>query len=125
MGTSLTLFTRLLGLALAVPIGQSIFQQALASRLGTSVAAQIFGSGGATDIRVNLERIFGSDTPELESALLEVNSATAATFVVCLVMAALSFPFALLVEWKNVKTTQLEAKEPKDPAASKGDIEMT
>lgn len=103
MGTSLTLFTRLLGFALAVPIGQNVLQQALSNRLGAAVAAQIFGGGGVTDIRGNLARIFGADTPELQRALEDVNFALVQTFLVGLVMAAASFPFSLFVEWKSVK----------------------
>lgn len=108
MGTSLTLFTRLLGFALAVPIGQNVLQQALSDRLGVAVAAQIFGRGGVTDIRGNLEIIFGAGTPELEGALEDVNFALTQTFLVGLVMAATSFPFSLLVEWKSVKKVTKE-----------------
>lgn len=103
MGTSLTLFARLLSFALAVPIGQSVLQQALSDRLGVMVAAQVFGGGGVTDIRGNLETIFGPGTPELQGALEDVNFALTQTFLVGLVMAATSFPFSLLVEWKSVK----------------------
>lgn len=103
MGTSLTLFTRLLGFALAVPIGQNVLQQALSDRLGVAVTARIFGGGGVTDIRGNLEIVFGAGTPELQSALEDVNFALVQTFLVGLVMAATSFPFSLLVEWKSVK----------------------
>lgn len=103
MGTSLTLFARLLGFALAVPIGQNVLQQALSDRLGVEVAARIFGGGGVTDIRRNLEVIFGAGTPQLQDALEDVNFALVQTFLVGLVMAATSFPFSLLVEWKSVK----------------------
>lgn len=108
MGTSLTLFARLLGFALAVPIGQNVLQQALSDRLGVAVAAQIFGGGGVTDIRGNLETIFGAGTPELQGALEDVNFALTQTFLVGLVMAATSFPFSLLVEWKSVKKVSKE-----------------
>lgn len=108
MGTSLTLFARLLGFALAVPIGQNVLQQALSDRLGLVVAAQIFGGGGVTDIRGNLEIIFGAGTPELQGALQDVNFALVQTFLVGLVMAATSFPFSLLVEWKSVKKGRKE-----------------
>lgn len=114
MGTSLTLFTRLLGFALAVPIGQNVLQQALSDRLGVAVAAQIFGGGGVTDIRGNLERIFGAGTPELQGAIDDVNFALTQTFLVGLVMAATSFPFSLLVEWKSVK------KGPKETGKEEG-----
>lgn len=114
MGTSLTLFTRLLGFALAVPIGQNVLQQALSDRLGIAVAAQIFGGGGVTDIRGNLERIFGAGTLELQGALDDVNFALTQTFLVGLVMAAASFPFSLFVEWKSVK------KGPKEDGKEEG-----
>lgn len=114
MGTSLTLFARLLGFALAVPIGQNVLQQALSDRLGVAVAAQIFGRGGVTDIRGNLEMTFGAGTPELQDALEGVNFALTQTFLVGLVMAAASFPFSLLVEWKSVK------KGPKETGKEEG-----
>lgn len=114
MGTSLTLFARLLGFALAVPIGQNVLQQALSDRLGVAVAAEVFGGGGVTDIRGNLERIFGAGTPELQDALEGVNFALVQTFLVGLVMAAASFPFSLFVEWKSVK------KGPKDSGKEEG-----
>lgn len=114
MGTSLTLFSRLLGFALAVPIGQNVLQQALSDRLGVAVAAQIFGGGGVTDIRGNLETIFGAGSPELQGALEDVNFALTQTFLVGLVMAAASFPFSLLVQWKSVK------KGPKEGGKEQG-----
>lgn len=118
MGTSLTLFTRLLGFALAVPICQNVLQQALADRLGASVTAQVFGNGGATDIRDNLERIFGAGTPELQQALSDVNFALTRTFVAGLVMAAVSIPFSLLVEWKSVKKGPAKGSAKKDNPSS-------
>lgn len=111
-GTSLALFTRLLGFAVAVPIAQSALQLTLANRLGADVAAQVFGEGGATDIRVNLQNIFGgTDTPEFQAAVLDVNTALTRAFLVCLILGALSFPFTLLVEWKSVKAPKPAADE--------------
>ncbi|WQF87717.1 Putative major facilitator superfamily, MFS transporter superfamily [Colletotrichum destructivum] len=102
-GTSLTLFTRLLGVALSVPIAQSVFQQELSKNLGGSVAAKIYGDGGTTQIKDNLQAIFGPGTAEFRSALDKVNSSLTRNFLLAMILAAISFLFAILLEWKNVK----------------------
>ncbi|KAF4773442.1 MFS transporter [Colletotrichum scovillei] len=102
-GTSLTLFTRLLGVALSVPIAQSVFQQELSKNLGSAVAAKIYGDGGATQIKDNLQKIFGNGTAEYQNALDKVNTSLTRTFMLAMILAAISFLFAILLEWKNVK----------------------
>ncbi|KAJ3944605.1 uncharacterized protein N0V96_006143 [Colletotrichum fioriniae] len=102
-GTSLTLFTRLLGVALSVPIAQSVFQQELSKNLGSAVAAKIYGDGGATQIKDNLQKIFGDGTAEYQNALDKVNTSLTRTFMLAMILAAISFLFAILLEWKNVK----------------------
>ncbi|KAL2875563.1 hypothetical protein SGCOL_009180 [Colletotrichum sp. CLE4] len=115
-GTSLTLFTRLLGVALSVPIAQSVFQQELSKNLGNSVAAKIYGDGGATQIKENLQKIFGNGTSEYNSALDKVNTSLTRTFMLAMILAAISLLFAILLEWKNVKKEKRifdDAKEQK------------
>ncbi|GKT47428.1 efflux pump aflT [Colletotrichum spaethianum] len=115
-GTSLTLFTRLLGVALSVPIAQSVLQQELSKKLGASVAATIYGDGGATHIKDNLQIIFGNGTSEYQDALGKVNSALTRTFMLAMILAAISFPFGALLEWKSVKKEKRgfdDAKEKK------------
>lgn len=104
----MTLFTRLLGIALFLPVAQSILQTTLSQKMGASVAASIYGDGGATEIRENLQRIFGSDTVEFQAALKHVNDALTRPFMLALILAAISFPFGLLVEWKSVKGQKRE-----------------
>ncbi|KAI3553814.1 MFS transporter [Colletotrichum abscissum] len=115
-GTSLTLFTRLLGVALSVPIAQSVFQQELSKNLGSAVAAKIYGDGGATQIKDNLQKIFGNGTAEYQNALDKVNTSLTRTFELAMVLAAISFLFAIVLEWKNVRKEKRsfdDAKEQK------------
>ncbi|KAJ0166958.1 putative HC-toxin efflux carrier TOXA [Colletotrichum tanaceti] len=115
-GTSLTLFTRLLGVALSIPIAQSVLQQELSRNLGGPVAAQIYAQGGATKMKDNLQAIFGTDTAEYRNALDMVNSSLTRTFLLAMVLAAVSFLFSILLEWKNVKKEKRsfdDAKEQK------------
>jgi hypothetical protein len=116
-GTSLILFTRLLGTALAGPVAQSVLQQTLARRLGNQVAARLFGGGGATGVRASLAELFGPSTPAFRQALGDVNAAVTRTFMVALVLACLTAPFLVLVEWKSVKK---EKRENEDKREGKG-----
>ncbi|KAK6215213.1 MFS transporter [Colletotrichum tabaci] len=116
-GTSLTLFTRLLGVALSVPVAQSVFQQELSKNLGGSVAAKIYGDGGATQINDNLQTIFGTGTAEFRNALDKVNSSLTRTFLLAMILATISFLFAILLEWKNVKKEKRSFDDAKEQKA--------
>ncbi|KAF7198020.1 MFS-type efflux pump MFS1 [Pseudocercospora fuligena] len=113
-GTSFSLFVRLLGVALSAPTAQSALQSALVQKLGKSVADSVYGSGGATDIRSNLEVLFADDTPALEKAVDGVNYAITRTFMVSMILAAISIPFALMVEWKSVKKEKRTTEDKKE-----------
>ncbi|KAK4546951.1 hypothetical protein LTR36_001683 [Oleoguttula mirabilis] len=108
MGVSLVIFTRTVAGALAGPIGQAVLQKTLAQRLGQTVASQVYGQGGAVDVRAKLGMIYGDDTPALRSALDGFNDAVTRTFMVAVILAALTAPFALMVEWKSVKKEKRE-----------------
>ncbi|KAF5527606.1 Efflux pump aflT [Colletotrichum aenigma] len=113
-GTSLTLFTRLLGVALSVPVAQSVIQQELVKALGPSLAGVVYGDGGAPDLRMKLQTMFGDNTPAFQSALNGVNYAITRTFMLAMILAAISFPFGLLVEWKSVKKEKRAEEDQKE-----------
>ncbi|USW47919.1 Putative major facilitator superfamily, MFS transporter superfamily [Septoria linicola] len=118
-GTSLVLFTRLLGTALSGPIAQSVLQQTLAKRLGNSVAATIYGEGGATGVRGKLDDIFGAGTPALQSALNAFNDSVTRTFMVALILASLTALTLPLIEWKSVKKEKRENEDKKEGRKNK------
>lgn len=113
-GTSFSLFIRLLGVALSAPVAQSVLQQALVKELGGAVVASVYTNGGATSIRANLESFFGNDMQSFQGAMDGVNFAITRTFMVAMVLAALSVPFAFLVEWKSVKKEKRTSEDLKE-----------
>ncbi|ELQ33364.1 major facilitator superfamily transporter [Pyricularia oryzae Y34] len=103
-GTSLSLFARLFGFALWVPVAQSIIQKEIFVQIGPELTGQIFGEGEARDLREQLEEIFdGDNTPDYLDALDRVNYAITRAFMLAVILAALSLPFSMLVEWRSVK----------------------
>lgn len=125
-GTSLILFSRVLGTALAGPIAQSVLQQGLIQHLGAQITAQVYDASGATDIRKNLRAIFGTDTPSFQRALNGVNDSVTKVFMVALILAAITAAFIPFIEWKSVKKEKRanedrkEANGKKTKKASKG-----
>jgi hypothetical protein len=113
-GNSLVLFARLLGTSLAAPIAQSVLQQTLSKRLGNEVAGTIFGQGGATTAAGKLRDIFGNETPAFFQALDGLNEAVTKTFLVALILAALTTPFALTTEWKSVKKEKRDTENKRE-----------
>ncbi|KAF4418525.1 major facilitator superfamily transporter [Fusarium austroafricanum] len=113
-GTTLTLFTRLMGIALFTPIAQNVLKQELTKSLGKSVVASVYDAGGVTDMSENLRKIFGSDTSAYQSALNHVNHALTRTYLLAMILGAISTLFALLVEWKSVKKEKREIEDMKE-----------
>lgn len=110
-GTSLILFSRVLGTALAGPIAQAVLQQGLNTNLGRDITTQVYSSGGATDIRKNLEEIYGMGTAALQQALSGVNDAVTKVFMVALILAAITALTIPLIEWKSVKKEKRENED--------------
>ncbi|KAK1993966.1 major facilitator superfamily transporter [Colletotrichum falcatum] len=102
-GTSLTLFTRLLGIALSVPVAQSVVQQELVKALGSSLASAVYRKEGVTDLRAKLRAMLGDNTPGYDDALNGTNYAITRTFMLGLILASISLPFGLIVEWKDIR----------------------
>lgn len=110
-GTSLTLFTRLLAMAISVPVAQNMMQQQIFADLGSSFAAEVWTDSGAADLRPKLRALFESeDSLGYRLVLADINYAISRCFMLAMILAAISVPFGLVVEWKNVKTDEEDAE---------------
>ncbi|KAK7946093.1 uncharacterized protein PG986_010414 [Apiospora aurea] len=108
-GVALMLFSQLLGGAVFISIGQSIFTNGLASRLSIipGFDASILGDNGAT-------MISSSIPAELKTpVLVAYNEALRGAFRAGLVVACLTIVGAVLMEWRSVKPDQSGAKAAK------------
>ena len=100
IATSAILFAQTLGGAIFVSVGESVFENRLASGLVArvpSVNPVAVISTGATGFR----RVV--DSEDLPAVLVSYNGALTKTFVVCVVMACLSMIGAAGMEWRSVK----------------------
>lgn len=102
-----------------------MLQQTLAQRLGNEIAARLFGGGGATGVRTGLEELFGSGTPRFARALDDVNDAVTRTFLVALILACMTAPFLVLVQWKSVKKEKRESEDKREGKGKKGKVKET
>ncbi|KZP00733.1 MFS aflatoxin efflux pump [Calocera viscosa TUFC12733] len=100
MGTSLIMFSMTLGGAIFISAGQSVFTTALVRNLSSTVpniSAQMIVSSGATELHNLVPQQY------LAAVLVAYNDAITEAFKVALVLACLSAPAALFMEWKSVK----------------------
>ncbi|KAI0410612.1 putative MFS aflatoxin efflux pump [Xylaria grammica] len=99
-GTSLMLFSQLLGGAIFVSVGQSVFNNGLVTRLSRidGLDVSMIEGNGATSLNDNIP-------PELKSSvLLAYNEALRDAFRAGLILASLTIIGALGMEWRSVKT---------------------
>ncbi|KAI1453331.1 putative efflux pump antibiotic resistance protein [Annulohypoxylon moriforme] len=103
-GSALVMFTRFLGSAIFLPVGQSIFLNSLVSKLtnlpGISPAAVT--SGGATELR---SLASGDD---LATLLSDYNSALVDVFYMMVATACLTIFGSVFVEWRSLKARAKE-----------------
>ena len=118
-GTSLILFARGLGTAVAGPIAQAVLQKELIKHLGKKAAQSAYGNAGATNIRSNLEKIFGKGTAAYHRALQGINDSVTQVFMVALIMACITALVIPLIEWKSVKTQKREEEDRKEGKTKK------
>ncbi|KAL2068565.1 hypothetical protein VTL71DRAFT_14902 [Oculimacula yallundae] len=117
--TSLSMLVRSLGGALAVAICQNVFETTLRGNLRDLVPGVDLGfieGSGATTLVENANQALGGDEGKVGEVLGLYNKALVQTFLVALVLAAVTLPAGLIVEWKSVK------KEKKG-GEKKGDVE--
>jgi hypothetical protein len=111
-GTSLIIFARSLAGAIGIAIGQKTFQLSLVEQLRGLVPDDLLPGAGATDLVPLLRDHIGNDPVRVADILGRVNKSCTKTFMVTMIMACLTLPCALLVEWKSVKKAK-KVKEAK------------
>lgn len=112
-GTSLIILLRSLGGSVAVAICQNVFERKLRSNLEEvlpGVDLSFISGSGATTLIQNANAALGGDQSAVEQAIKLYNNALVQTFLVSLILAALTFPAGFLVEWKSVKKEKKEKK---------------
>ncbi|KAI1778091.1 putative MFS aflatoxin efflux pump [Hypoxylon cercidicola] len=106
-GTSLMLFNQLLGGAIFVSVGQSVFNNGLVTRLSgiDGIDSSMIEGNGATSLGSNIP-------PGLrDTILVAYNEALRDAFRVGLILASLTIIGAVGMEWRSVKTSP-SANEP-------------
>ncbi|EME50120.1 hypothetical protein DOTSEDRAFT_59249 [Dothistroma septosporum NZE10] len=109
-GTSLMVFARSLGGALAVGIGQTVFEQRLRGllrsgvpELGTEVVNQLVSGSGATDLVRNVQMAVGGNQGIVKTVIGLYNTALTNSFYVAVAFSALTILPCLGIEWRSVK----------------------
>ncbi|KAK4634940.1 MFS-type efflux pump MFS1 [Fulvia fulva] len=117
-GTSLMVFARSLGGALAVGIGQTVFEQRLRGllktelpSLGGDVVNQLVGGSGATDLIAKVQAAAGGDQGIVATVLALYNTALTNSFYVAVAFSALTIVPCLFIEWKSVKKEKKPEKD--------------
>lgn len=112
-GTSLVILLRSLAGSLSVAICQNVFEQKLRKNLAgilPDVDVSVMSGSGATTLVANAQAALGDNQEDVEKVLGLYNEALVQTFLVALILAALTFPAALIVEWKSVKKEKMQKK---------------
>jgi len=112
-GIGLAVFTRSLGGAIAVSICQNVFEQKLRKNIQgmlPNLDVSVISGSGATNFIDNVQAALGGNEAELQQVIDLYNNAVVQVFLVALILAAISFPAAFLVEWKSVKKEKREKK---------------
>lgn len=122
-GISLAIFARSLAGVLGLAIGQNVFQQALVREMRGIVSADLLKSTGVTDLIATIEGVVGDDPAAIQDAFLRINRALTRAFLVALILAALTLPCALIIEWKSVKTEKREKEDMKEKAGKKDKVQ--
>jgi len=118
VGISLAILTRSLGGAIAIAIGQNVFERKL-SLLNGVVPASVISESGATDLIANVESVLGDNPTAIHKVLALYNNALTRTFLVSLITAAMTLPFAFVIEWKSVKKENREREDEKEKGKRK------
>jgi len=104
VGTSVLMFLQTLGGALFVSVGGNVFNNKLVSNLAKyvpSIDPQMVLSTGATSIQKTI------DKASLAGVTLAYSKALTQTYLVALILSALSITGAIFVEWRSVKGKQI------------------
>ncbi|KAK5170228.1 uncharacterized protein LTR77_004814 [Saxophila tyrrhenica] len=123
-GTSLAVFARSFGGSISIAIAENVFQQELRERLANTVPGlnlEVISGSGATDLVADVTKATDGNQRIVDEVLREYSGALTQTFLVAVVLSALTGLFALGVEWKSVKKDKKNKKEGEDD--SKADDE--
>ena len=106
-GTSLSIFARSIGGSLGIAIAQNVFEQKLRRNLAGLLPdvdlASVISASGATDLIPKVQEATNGDAGQVRKVLELYNDALSQTFLVALVLSAMTLIGALAVEWKSVK----------------------
>lgn len=111
-GISLGILVRSLGGTIAIAICQNVFQKKLQENLSEILPGldiSIISGSGATTLVENVQKVLGEE--RVAEVLALYNDAVVQTYLVGLVLAALTAPCCLLIEWKSVKKEKREKGE--------------
>lgn len=124
-GISLGVFARSLGGAIAVAVGENVFQQSLRQGLQQAVPELEGRAGdlvsGATDFIATLGTYLDSEE-EISAALSAYNHAVTRIFMVAMVLGCLTLLPALVVEWKSVKENKGDSDGKEGVEKSQGNV---
>lgn len=116
-GASLVIFARSLAGSIGSAIGQNVYQQTLRKQLSGVVPSRaLTGDTGATDLVSSISAQFGQDRVVVEKVLSSVNYSLTRVFMVALILACLTLPAGLVVEWKSVKKEKRKNEDAKEKA---------
>ena len=117
-GTSLSIFARSIGGSLGIATAHNVFEQKLRRNLAGLLPdvdfAAVISASGATDLIPKVQQATDADASQVRKVLELYNDALSQTFLVALVLSAMTLIGALAVEWKSVKkeeNTQQNRKE--------------
>lgn len=106
-GTSLSIFARSIGGSLGIAIAQNVFEQKLRKNLDGVLPdvdfASLISASGATDLIPKVQQATGGNDDQVRRVLELYNNALSQTFLVALILSAMTLIGALAVEWKSVK----------------------
>ena len=110
-GISLGVMVRTLSGSIAVSICQNVFEQKLRRNLAGILPnsdSSIISGSGITTLIANAQAGAGGTLIDAQNILKLYNEALVQTFLVALVLAAVTLPASLLVEWKSIKKEKKE-----------------
>lgn len=130
-GTSLMVFARSLGGALAVGIGQTVFEQRLRGLLvgvpglDKSVVGTLVSGSGATDLVSKIQAAAGGDQGIVATVIGLYNTALTNSFYVAVAFSALTIIPCLFIEWKSVKKEKKPGKDEEQATRHSDDSDST
>ncbi|KAK4989977.1 hypothetical protein LTR50_002888 [Elasticomyces elasticus] len=112
-GVSLIIFTRTLAGSIGSAIGQNVYQDNLTKQLaGIIPTSDLFS--GATNLVKSIQRYIGDDPVLFQEVLGRINYSLMRVFTVALILACLTFPASLMIEWKSVKKEKRKNEDAKE-----------